>query len=145
MDFLSNFSENLSELLDEKNLSVEEFASSIGIVYSEIYRYLRKEYLPKLSNMIKIADTYGCSIDYLLGRVAIPPNTLYKKTPPFHAQFQKLLQETGTTRYSLGKQTNISISRLDDWYHGKYIPSLDNALALAKFFNCSLDYLLGRE
>ena len=145
MDILSNFGENISELLHEKNLSVTEFAQSVDIAFSEVYRYLRKEYIPKLSNMIKIADCYGYSLDYLIGLMPFPENAKFQKTPPFSVRFKELLKEKGLSRYRLSKETGILINRIDSWYNGEFIPSLDNALKLSKYFNCTLDYLLGRE
>ena len=145
MDILSSFVENLKELIDEKNISVEELAKKVDITYSEIYRYMRKEYLPKLSNIIKIADYFNCSIDYLLGFIPFPENVSFKKTPPFNVTFQHLLAEHKTSRYKLSNDTEISINRIDDWYHGKFTPSVDKAIKLAKYFNCSLDGLFGRE
>lgn len=144
MDILSHFSENLKELIEENDLSVENFAATVGIAYSEIYRYLNKKYLPKLSNLIKIADRYNCSIDYLLGYLAYPPDKVYKTTPPFSKRFRELLEERSISRYRLGRETNISTNRLDDWYYGKFTPSLHKVQKLAKYYGCSLDYLLGR-
>ena len=49
---------------------------------SECYKYLKKEYLPCLANIIKIADYFECSIDYLLGLEE--SNYLkFSQTPPF--------------------------------------------------------------
>ncbi len=145
MDILSNFSENLSELIGERKITVEQFAKAVGIDLSEAYRYLRKEYLPKLSNIILIADCYQYSIDYLLGLIPFPENVTFRKTPPFAQSFQRILEEKGLSRYRLSKESGIAINRIDDWYHGKFSPSLDKAIELAKFFNCTVDYLLGRE
>lgn len=139
------FSENLSELIEDNHLTVEEFAESVDIAYSEVYRYLRKEYIPKLSNLIKIADAYSCSIDYLIGLLPFSENAKFKTTPPFHEQFKKLLKDKGVTRYRMSKETGISINRIDSWYHGEFTPSLEKALELKKYFNCTLDDLLGRE
>ncbi len=145
MDIITSFSENLAELIDDCKLTVEQFAKTVDIAYSEVYRYLRKEYLPILSNVIKIADRYHCSVDYLLGFIPYPENTDFIITPPFNIRFKQLLEEFNITRYRLNKATDISLNRLDDWYNGKYTPSLEKALILKKYFKCSLDYLLGRE
>lgn len=145
METLSDFSDNLAELINEHKLSVEQFAEIVGITYSEIYRYLRKEYIPKLSNVIKIADAFGYSVDYLLGFIPFPENVVYKITPEFSVRFRQLLTEKNITRYMINKNTGIPINRLDDWYNGKFTPSIDKAVKLAKYFNCSIDYLLGRE
>lgn len=145
MDIKSNFGDNLSELIFDRNITVEEFSKTVGIAFSEVYRYLRKECLPKLSNVIKIADCYDCSIDYMLGFTPYNDGATYRKTPPFCESFKKLLQDKAVTRYKLNKQTGISINCIDSWYHGNFTPSLDNAIILAKYFDCTLDYLLGRE
>ena len=88
MEILSDFSDNLAELINEHKLSVEQFAEIVGITYSEIYRYLRKEYIPKLSNVIKIADAFGYSVDYLLGFIPFPENVVYKITTEFSVRFR---------------------------------------------------------
>jgi len=145
MDYLSNFAETISELLEDNKITVEQLAQNTGIDLSEIYRYLRKEYLPTLANIIKIADKYNYSIDYILGLTAVSGSLPFKQTPPFAQRFKQLLEERGFTRYRLSKESGIAINRLDDWYNGKFTPSLDKAISLAKFFDCSVDYLLGRE
>lgn len=145
MDILSNFSENVSELLNDKKITVEQFANEAGITLSEVYRYLRKEYVPKLSNIIKIADAYEYSIDYLLGLIPFPESARFRKTPPFSDRLKELLDKNNLSRYRLSMDTQISINRIDDWYHGKFTPSLEKSLVLAKYFKCTLDYLLGRE
>lgn len=145
MEILTSFAENLSEMIDEHRLTTEEFAKSVDISFSEIYSYLRKECMPKLSTVIKIADTYGYSIDFLLGLIPFPENATFRKTPPFRERFKILLKDKEVTRYYLHKVTGISMNSLDNWYNGKYIPALENALLLAKHFQCSLDNLFGRE
>ena len=145
MDILSAFSENLSELIGEKNLTVRQFAEQVGLDLSEVYRYLRKEYLPQLSTIIKIADLYGCSVDYLLGFTAYDEKKSFRKTPPFSQRLKEILSEKELSRYRLSKDTEISIHRIDDWYHGRFLPSLDKVIVLAEYFGRSVDYILGRE
>jgi len=145
MELLSNFSESIEELINENKVTIEQFATSVDIDLSEVYRYLRKEYLPSLSNIIKIADFYKCSVDYLLGFIPFSENATFMPTPAFCESFKAILKRNNVTRYKVSKETGISINRLDDWYNGKFMPSLEKAIKLAKYFNCSLDYLLGRE
>ena len=142
---LQNFAETLNELIEEKQITVEEFAASVNIAFSEVYRYLRKEYLPHLTAIIKIADAYNCSVDYLLGFVAYDENTDYKTTPPFDVRFKEILKERNLTRYRIHIDTGLSLNCLDNWYNGKFTPSVDNLLRLKNYLKCSLDYILGRE
>lgn len=145
MVILSNFDETLKDLLFDKKITVEQFANDAEITLSEAYRYLRKESVPKLSTIIKIADAYNYSIDFLVGITPFPDNITFKRTPLFSQQFKELLSNNTVSRYRLSKDLNISINRIDDWYHGKCLPSAENAIKLAEFFKCTLDSLLGRE
>ncbi len=143
MGIVVNFAENLNDLMLDNNLSVKTFSEKLGLNMSECYKYLRNEYLPCLANIIKIADYFECSIDYLLGLEE--SNYLkFSHTPPFDRTFAKLLEDKNLTRYQLNKHTKISNSRIDDWYHGRRLPSIDNLIVLAKYFDCSIDTLLAR-
>lgn len=145
MDILSNFADNLSDILFESNLTIDEFAKSVNINLSEVYLYRRKKYLPSTANIVKIADTYHCSIDGLLGLASFAINTVYRMSQPFANGFKLVLEQNGITRYELCKTTRLAASSVDDWYHGRRIPSIDNLIFLKTHFNCTIDYLFGRE
>ena len=98
MNILSDFAENLSSLLYDHDLSVEQFADKVGVDSSDVYRYLGAKRLPCFENIIKIADTFNCSVDWLLGLRQFPENANYKPTPPFCETFKQLLQKYGLSR-----------------------------------------------
>lgn len=145
MDILSNFGETLHELISDVNLTPEAFAQKVNIDRSVVYKYLRKEVLPTLPNLIAIADFLQCSVDYLIGVSPVNPETKYRQTPPFAIRFQSLLSEKGLTRYAFLKEHHFAKQSVDDWFHGKRCPSVENLINLSKCFGCSVDYLLGRE
>ncbi len=145
MDILSNFAETLNDLLFERNLTPETFAKEVCIDRSLVYRYMRKECLPSLTNFIKISDYLNCSTDFLLGLSPTDSCTGFKSAPKFSDSFKKILAENNLTRYALVKKSRFAQQSVDDWYHGKRTPNVENALDIAKYFNCSMDYLLGRE
>ena len=144
MDIISAFGEAVKDIIDDGEITVEQFAEKINLNSSEVYRFLRKERLPQLSTIIAIADGYNCSVDYLLGYTQFQNNATYLKTPDFFFSFAKLLKDNNTTRYGLSKTLKISIKRLDDWYFGRHLPSVENILKLKKHFDCTFDELLGR-
>lgn len=57
----------------------------------------------------------------------------------------KLLDEKGITAYELSKKTGISTGNISNWKTQKLMPNAQKLEVLADFFNCSIDYLLGRE
>lgn len=65
---MSVFSDRLIELREGRSLSQKEAAKAFGIVVRAYQRYEYDEREPRLSTLIKIADFYGVSLDYLAGR-----------------------------------------------------------------------------
>lgn len=65
MEILAN---RLRALRAEKKLTQEQAAQEIGMVMRTYRRYEMGEREPGASTLIKMADYYGVTIDYLVGR-----------------------------------------------------------------------------
>ena len=65
---MSNLSERMKALRKSRGLKQEEAAELSGISYMSYRRYERGEREPTVSSLWKIADFYGVSVDYLIGR-----------------------------------------------------------------------------
>ena len=103
-----------------------------------------------MPNLLTICDYFACSVESILGLAVENPKIKYKTTLPFCACFRAILKERNLTRYKLiqdSKKRDFHFARqsIDDWFHGKRYPTVDNAILLAKYFDCSIDYLFGRE
>jgi transcriptional regulator with XRE-family HTH domain len=66
---MPNFNERLSQLQNEKNFLKKDIAKSIGVTYRHYQRYENGEAEPTLNVIIKLANYFGVSIDYLVGRI----------------------------------------------------------------------------
>jgi Predicted transcriptional regulators len=62
------FQERLKKLRKERNLSQDEVGQPLNISGRTVGNYESGEREPSLDTLIKIADFYGVSLDYLLGR-----------------------------------------------------------------------------
>ena len=62
----------------------------------------------------------------------------------FQDRFIQLLQQHDLTAYKLSKETGITQGMISYWKNGERMPSAENLIVLADYFNCSVDYLLGR-
>ncbi|MDE5601007.1 MAG: helix-turn-helix transcriptional regulator [Clostridia bacterium] len=62
------FVDIFNELLDEHNLNRKQFAEQCGIPYTTVVGWTKLERLPDFASLIKIADFFDCSIDYLAER-----------------------------------------------------------------------------
>lgn len=59
---------NLSEIRKQKGITQKEAAKAANIAYQTYNNYENDKAIPPLDNLIKLADFFGCSIDYLVGR-----------------------------------------------------------------------------
>ncbi len=145
MDILSKFSDTLHELLILNDYTEKTFSEKSGIPLSCISLYVRGQQAPYISSLIKIADCFHCSIDYLLGRTDNLINKKYNCCPPFSQRIDELLKENELTSYNIYNNSEISKSSFYAWKRGTSLPTLENLVKLADIFNCSVDYILGRE
>ena len=65
---MSVFSERLVELRTKHDLSQTAAAKEFGVVVRAYQHYEYGEREPRLSTLVRIADFYGVSLDYLAGR-----------------------------------------------------------------------------
>lgn len=58
----------IKELRKDNKISSEEIAKYLGISVQAYYRYENETNEPSVENLIKLANRYNVSIDYLVGR-----------------------------------------------------------------------------
>lgn len=58
--------------------------------------------------------------------------------------FNQLLQTRRISAYKLSRDTGITQGMISYWKSGERLPSAENLIRLADYFDCSIDYLLGR-
>ena len=145
MDYLSNFSETLSDLLAIQKLTAKDLGKQIGIDRSTITKYKSKRSYPKLQFAIKIADYFGCSLDYLFGLTDDYQKKTYLQCPHFYLVFQELLKSRNCTRYRLFTDLEFYDQIVDNWYYGRTTPAMDSLIKIAGYFSCTLDELVGRK
>ena len=82
--------------------------------------------------------------DWALGLKDTSDEVAFRQRPPFPEQLTFLLQHFKITKYRLEKDTHLSEKTVNRWHNGKTQPSVESLLRLAKHFQCSVDFLLGR-
>lgn len=60
-----NFGERLRGLIEQKRQSNRDFADAYGITESQLYNWLNREAPPLHKHWQKLADYFGCSVDYV--------------------------------------------------------------------------------
>ncbi len=139
-----DFAERLEELMFERELNMQTLAKTAGVSRATVNRYLLGQLLPSVGAAMKLADHFNCSVDYLLGRTDDTPES-FLSCPPFSERLRFLLEQYRCTQYRLCVYGKFAPSTVRNWLLGIHVPSMDNVLKLADFFDCSADYVLGRE
>ncbi|MBD5632153.1 MAG: helix-turn-helix transcriptional regulator [Clostridia bacterium] len=145
MDILSNLSIRLTELMQEAELNNAALADKIETEQSVISKFKRAERMPSCTTLVKLADFFQCSTDYLLGLSDNLNFATYRECPPFNEQLNFLLKYFNKTKYRLEKDTKLTEETVNRWQKGIYEPTVESLVRLAKYFNCSVDFVLGRE
>ncbi len=142
---MSEFVERLNELIFESNLSRKDFAEKVDINAACVTHYLQGKRIPTVESLVKIADFFQCSTDFLLGREEDNRRICHKVCPPFSEQLAFLQKYFKQSPYQIYHNTEIPKSSFYEWLSGKRTPSLENVIRLADHFDCRVDFVLGRE
>lgn len=145
MFILSNFSERLSELMNDKEINAPELAEKIGCGRNTINRYLEGVFAPSLNMLIKIADHFNCTLDFLLAVDDENRADKFAAAPPFAERFAYMFERFNKRKSELRDLTGIPESAIYNWLRGDTTPSADNIVLISEFFGCTIDYLVGRE
>lgn len=65
-EWMTEFSYNLSNMLYENRMSQAELARATGLNDSTISRYLNKERMPNIRNVLKICYVLRCEVEDLI-------------------------------------------------------------------------------
>ncbi len=145
MNILSIVSERLKELMNEAELNVPALADKINMDASCVLRFVKAERLPATDTLVKLADVFQCTTDYMLGLSDVLDDRKFKRRPPFSERLKFLLKTYNITRYKLEHDTEFSEQAIKNWYRGTYEPTIESLIKLSKYFKCSVDFVLGRE
>lgn len=141
----SDFAERLKELMEEHGENPKSLAKALGVSEVSLYQYSEKRHFPRLETIVKIADHYACTVDFLLGLKEQNAATEFLPRPPFSERFGALLKEFSVSKYYIAKKLKISSSLLYYWQIGQKVPTAEHLAALSAEFGCTVDYILGRE
>ncbi len=135
----------LNELMEDSKINPEQLSNKLKLSGNAIvYDWLNEKYLPNYENIIKLADYFCCSIDYLLGLTENNSEVKFKQTPPFDLQLKKVMALKKTTQYKMIKDEVVHKSYFNKCFTIKHQPKIDTLIKLSNYFKISIDELVGR-
>ncbi len=138
---MNEFQERLQELLEENNLSRLQLAKSLNISSTTINGYFNNGYYPNIEIAIKMANYFNCSLDFLFGLSDINDFS-NRNNKTFFENLKSLIKSSGISIAQTMKNLKMSEYSYYRWCDG-LIPKTINLIDLAKYFDVSIEYLLG--
>ena len=140
---MNAFQERLQELLIENELSRLQLSKKIGISFETLNGYFNKNFYPELSVAIKIANYFNCSLQYLMG-LTDEYKCYDKNELSFIDALKNLMKAKNISIEKLMKSLNMSEANYYRWKKKDNKPAMQSLIAIAKYFDVSIDYLVGR-
>ena len=139
-----NFVERLKELMEDLKVSGRGLAKILNIGYTTVACWVSGNTKPRYDKLIQLAELNHSSIDYMLGLTDNDKLTLSKNPKSFHERFIILSKISGLSDYKIAQACGVAHSSVSRWRHEGTIPDTNALIKLAEFFDCSVEYLLGR-
>ena len=141
----------LKELREERNLTQMEVAKAIETSQSNIGRWEKGLNEPAASYLIKLANLFNVSTDYLLGISndfdATPAteekNAFFETEDIFSQRLRALRESDKLSQIAFAEKIGFSQAAISSWENNTREPGIEALLRIARFFNVSVDYLVG--
>jgi transcriptional regulator with XRE-family HTH domain len=152
---LNTFGNILRELRKEKGLSGKELADVLKVHKGSISNWETDRRSPDKEMLNTIAEYFGVSVDYLLGRTNIKNLDANEAvdiehiTPNlseliFANRLRSERESLGLLQEEMAEKLDLPSNTYNGYETGKRIPSLEVASHIAKTLGVSVDYLLGK-
>ena len=138
---MNDFQERLKELLVKNNLSRLQLSKILNISSTTINGYFNNNYYPKIEIAISMSIYFDCSLDFLFGLSDIKNNASHNNNT-FFENFNNLIKLSGISIAQTMKNLKMSEHNYYRWRDG-LLPKTVNLIDIAKYFDISVDYLLG--
>lgn len=136
----------IKDLAYDKDISIAALERESGLANGAIYKWDKSS--PTIDKLNKVAQFLDVSVDYLLSpdeqnieKCNDNPNDSSKQNSIVE-RVRILAEEKGTTLAGLERTLEFSHGSIRRWETSS--PSIDKVDKVAKYFNVSLDYILGK-
>ncbi len=145
MSLSTIFQKRFYDIINESDYKKTELVKLIPISQSTLSNALAYGIIPSVKTLIKIADFFDISINYLLGKTDEEEFEKSSSNISFHERFESLCSEKEVTHYKVAADCLFDKSSISKWFSKNFIPELEIIELLCDYFNVTPDYLLGRS
>ena len=135
----------LKELRLKNNLTQEDIAKKINksaVAYG-YYESGRNE--PDIQTLIRLANFYNITIDYLVGNEIPYFSNKNDYTKNRNIKLKELRLKHEKTQQEIAKDLNLTQNTYSNYEKGKTTPDIQTLIKIADYFHVTVDYLIGHE
>ena len=134
-----SFIETFTVLCNKRNEKPSVVCKNIGLSNATYSYWKKSNSLPHDTTLLKIAEYFGVSVEYLKGSEEQDPDTNIPQVERINA----LILENGLKDIDVVRELNLANGVIGQWRSKKSKPSTEAIVKLSKYFNVTTDYLLG--
>lgn len=137
----------IKEIRTIKGMKQTELAELLNTTQSNVARYERGDREPSLEMIVKIADIFSVSTDYLLG---LTDNKINKKEltsddrHTMKTRFKEARELTGMTQTEFAEKLGKSVRAVQTWEQGIREASYETLVSIEDICGVTTDFILGR-
>lgn len=140
-----DFAKRLKRIMDDNDcLSNKQFAEFVGVSTPVISKAVNFGIIPSSRLLIKIADKLNLPLQYLLGLSDKSEFVAAASSSSFAVRIEELVKEKEINFGQLAFHIGFPRTYIYEWIQEGTFPSVEYILDMAKYFDISPDYLLGR-
>ena len=140
-----DFSERLFSMLMEMNLTNADLSKATKLTTTRISNYYNGIDMPNLDNALALANYFKCTLNYLFCLTDQKETILEKriyKPENILTRLKGLILNKGISQRQFFVDVNLSKSSFTQWRNGQK-PKITSLIKMAKYFDCTIDYILG--
>lgn len=136
--------EKIAEQRKKLGLSQEELAEKLNISQKSISKYELGNRKPQYKVLVRMAEYFGVTTDYLLGVTDSTENEPESSvTRKFGNRLRELRVSEGITQFQMAVILDTSKSNISKYEAGTVEPGMEKINEIARFFKVTTDYLFG--
>ena len=139
--------ERLKLLRELKGKKQQEVCEALNIEQSTLANYENDRRIPKIDILIKLAEYYNISVDFILGIEKSGGNDysnfqIFEESFDFQERIRSIMEEEAMSEEDFMRLTGFSKDEKDAYLHGNKRPSIEDLIKIAGVLKVSTDYLL---